>query len=71
LRGFLFLANEGKIRRRYYEEQLNQASCLNLVTNAVVLWNTVYMKAALDQLKAEGHPVDDVECGASRGRLPA
>jgi hypothetical protein len=25
LRGFLFLANEGRIRRRHYEEQLNQA----------------------------------------------
>jgi TnpA family transposase len=37
LRGFLFVANEGQIRRRYYEEQLNQVSCLNLVTNAVVL----------------------------------
>jgi len=61
LRGFLFLANEGKIRRRYYEEQLNQASCLNLVTNAVVLWNTVYMSAVLDQLKAEGYPVDDAD----------
>jgi hypothetical protein len=61
LRGFLFLANEGKIRRRYYQEQLNQASCLNLVTNAVVLWNTVYMSAVLDQLKAEGYPVDDTD----------
>ena len=60
LRGFLFLANEGRIRRRHYEEQLNQASCLNLVTNAVVLWNTVYMKAVLDQLQAEGQHVDDV-----------
>jgi Tn3 transposase DDE domain len=53
-------ANEGKIRRRRYEEQLNQASCLNLVTNAVVLWNTVYIKAVLDQLQAEGQHVDDV-----------
>jgi TnpA family transposase len=61
LRGFLFLANEGKIRRRYYQEQLNQASCLNLVTNAVVLWNTVYMSAVLEQLKAEGYPVDDAD----------
>ena len=58
LRGFLFLANEAKIRRRHYEEQLNQASCLNLVTNAVVLWNTVYMSAVLDQLKAQGYRVD-------------
>jgi TnpA family transposase len=61
LRGFLFLANEAKIRRRHYEEQLNQASCLNLVTNAVVLWNTVYMSAVLDQLKAQGYRVDNAD----------
>jgi len=30
LRGFLFVANEGKIRRHYDEEQLNQVSCLQL-----------------------------------------
>jgi hypothetical protein len=59
LRGFLFVANEGKIRHPYDEEQLNQVSCLNLVTNAVVLWNTVYMGAVLDQLRSEGHNVDD------------
>jgi rRNA maturation protein Nop10 len=58
LRGFLFVANEGKIRHHYDEEQLNQVSCLNLVTNAVVLWNTVYMSAVLDQLRSEGHNVD-------------
>jgi rRNA maturation protein Nop10 len=56
---FLFVANEGKIRRRYDEEQLNQVSCLNLVTNAVVLWNTVYLSAVLDQLRTEDHNVDD------------
>jgi TnpA family transposase len=61
LRGFLFVANEGQIRRRYYEEQLNQVSCLNLVTNAVVLWNTVYMSAVLDQLRTEGHNVDEAD----------
>ena len=53
------MANEGKIRHHYDEEQLNQVSCLNLVTNAVVLWNTVYMSAVLDQLRSEGHNVDD------------
>jgi hypothetical protein len=55
------VANEGKIRHHYDEEQLNQVSCLNLVTNAVVLWNTVYMSAVLDQLRSEGHNVDDVD----------
>ena len=61
LRGFLFFPNEGKIQHQYYEEQLNQASCLNFVTNTVVLWNTVYMSAVLDQLKAQGYPVDDAD----------
>jgi TnpA family transposase len=62
LRRFLFsVANEGQVRRRHIEEQINQASCLNLVTNAVVAWNTVYMSAILDQLRAEGFLVNDVD----------
>jgi TnpA family transposase len=59
LRRFLFFANQGQIRKRHTQEQANQASCLNLVTNAVVAWNTVYMPAAIEQLKAEGHTVND------------
>ncbi len=38
LRRFLFFANEGEIRRGQEEGQANQASCLNLVTNAVIVW---------------------------------
>jgi hypothetical protein len=38
---------------------VNKASCLNLVTNAVVLWNTVYMAEAVAQLKREGYPVHE------------
>jgi TnpA family transposase len=43
LRRFLFVANEAQIRKRHLDDQLNQAACLNLVTNAVVVWNTIYM----------------------------
>ncbi len=57
LRDFLFFANKGKVRRKHEEEQLHQAGCLNLLTNAVVVWNTVYMAAAIEQLQAEGYPV--------------
>ena len=59
LRNFLFLATQGQIRRRTLEEQTNQAQCLNLVTNAVVLWNTVYMSRALEQLRADGRTFSD------------
>jgi len=61
LRRFLFLAHQGQIRRRQAEDQLNQASCLNLVTNAIIAWNTVYMAAILEQLRTEGHPVDETD----------
>jgi TnpA family transposase len=61
LRDFLFFANKGKVRRKHEEEQLHQAGCLNLLTNAVVVWNTVYMAAAIEQLQAEGYPVREEE----------
>ena len=37
----------------------NQAMCLNLLTNVVVVWNTVYMQAVLDQLRLERYPVQE------------
>ena len=51
LRNFLFVANERQIRKHNHKDQLNQAACLNLVANAVAVWNTVYMQAILEQLK--------------------
>ena len=40
---------------RYGQE--DQLGSLGLVVNLVVLWNTVYMDAALNQLRAEGYEV--------------
>ncbi len=37
----------------------DQLGALGLVLNCIVLWNTVYMNAALEQLRARGHPVRD------------
>jgi TnpA family transposase len=59
LREYIHHANKGRIRRKYYDEQQNQAACLNLVTNIVITWYTVYIAYAIEQLKAEGHPVND------------
>ena len=47
------------MRRRHVDEQANQASCLNLVVNAVITWNTVYMATALEQLRVEGVDIAD------------
>lgn len=57
LRRFLLFANEGEIRRSLYDDQTVQALCLNLVTNVVITWNTVYMAQALDSLRSEGFSV--------------
>ena len=59
LRRDVFIANEGKIRKRTQEDQLNQASCLNLVVNAIMVWNTVYIQAVLDQLRNEGYELNE------------
>ena len=55
----MFFAHEGHVRRRHHAEQTEQALCLTLITNAVVLSNTVYLQAALDALRLHGHDVDD------------
>lgn len=59
LRHFLMFANEGNIRRSQLEAQTNQASALTLVTNAIICWNTRYISAIIDQLRKEGHTVND------------
>ncbi|TCR78689.1 Tn3 transposase DDE domain-containing protein [Rhizobium sp. BK376] len=44
-------------RQRYREGQEDQLGALGLVVNLVVLWNTIYMDAAIDQLVSESYEV--------------
>lgn len=50
---------KGKIRKRYTDGQEDKQGALGLVTNAVVLWNILYMQAALDHLRAQGETLND------------
>jgi TnpA family transposase len=59
LRAALMIANKGTLRHPRGEHLAHQASCLNLLTNAVIIWNTVYMAAVVEQLQQEGYPVHD------------
>ncbi len=43
----------GEIRKRYREGQEDQLGALGLVVNAAVLWNTIYMQAALDHMQQQ------------------
>jgi hypothetical protein len=47
----------GELRRRYREGQEDQLGALGLVVNIIVLWNTIYIDAAVQQLRTEGFPV--------------
>ncbi|MES1942330.1 transposase, partial [Salinisphaera sp. T5B8] len=54
----VFLNRLGEVRDRSYENQRYRASGLNLVVNAIILWNTVYMERAVQALADSGQPVD-------------
>ena len=55
----VFHGKRGELRQHYREGQEDQLSALGLVLNMIVLWNTVYMEASLDQLRADGYTVKD------------
>jgi len=55
----VFHGKRGELRQHYREGQEDQLGALGLVVNAIILWNTIYMDAALDQLRAEGFDVRD------------
>lgn len=59
LRSHLFFANQGELRSQPDEQLRNQVGCLNLVTNAVIVWNTVYIEKVIAQLRKEGLSISD------------
>lgn len=46
LRSWLWFGGDGVLRRKQQEEQ-EVVGCLNLLTNAVIVWNTVYMQEVI------------------------
>ncbi len=54
---WLFFANRGEFRTGDYEEIMNKASCLSLLSNAVLIWNTVEMAKIVERLRASGEEV--------------
>ncbi len=53
----VFHGKRGELRQRYREGQEDQLGALGLVVNAIVLWNTLYINAALQSLEGEGFPI--------------
>ena len=63
LRSELRFANQGKIRGQQDEELRNQVGCLNLITNAVIVWNTVYTQQVFQSLRQDGIAVNESDLG--------
>ena len=57
----VFHGKRGELRQRYREGQEDQLGALGLVVNMIVLWNTIYMEAALHQLRLERHQVYEAD----------
>ncbi len=55
----IFHGRRRELFQRYREEMEDQLGALGIVLNCVVLWNTVYIDAALNRLRAQGYPVRD------------
>jgi TnpA family transposase len=55
----VYHGRRGEIHEKYREGQEDQLNTLGLATNAIVLWNTVYIQAALDYLRAQGEVIKE------------
>lgn len=55
----IFHGRSGQLYQRYRDGMEDQLGALGLVLHAVVLFNTRYMDAAVDQLRADGFDVRD------------
>lgn len=54
-----YSAAGGELRDRTAEDMAHRASRLNLVVNAIVLWNTTYLARAVEYLRAQGVGLTD------------
>ncbi len=62
---WLFFANRGVFRTGDLDEIMNKASCLSLLSNAVLVWNTIEMEKIIIKLRASGQHVDDADIALS------
>ena len=54
---WIFFADQGEFRTGDYQEIMNKASCLSLVSNAILVWNTLQIARILETLRQTGTTV--------------
>jgi TnpA family transposase len=57
----LFFAKQGAFQTGDYEEIMNKATCLSLLSNAAVVWNTVQMSRIIEQLRARDETITNTD----------
>ncbi len=55
----IFFADQGEFTTGDYEEIMNKASCLSLVSNAILYWNTIKIDSIVQSLRQQGNNIDD------------
>lgn len=55
----IFFADQGKFTTGDYEEIMNRASCLSLVSNAVLYWNTQKINDIVENLRQQDESIED------------
>jgi Tn3 transposase DDE domain len=56
---WMFFANRGEFRTGDYEEIMNKASCLSLLSNAMLVWNTLAITKIVTLLRGAGETIAD------------
>jgi len=56
---WIFFANQGIFTTSDFEEIMNKASCLSLVSNCILYWNTKKIGKIMDELKKRGIEYDE------------
>ena len=53
----IFFADQGEFTTGDYEEIMNKASCLSLVSNAILYWNTIKINDIVENLRSQGEDI--------------
>jgi TnpA family transposase len=55
----IFFADQGEFTTGDYEEIMNKASCLSLVSNAILYWNTIKINDIVEKLRSQEEVIDN------------
>ena len=55
----VFFANRGEFRSGDLAEIMNKASCLSILSNAILIWNTVHIAEIVQRLRRNGQMIPD------------